>query len=416
MHPLASWLARRLPFHYGWLILATVCCAGFARQAPAVATLSIFVEPMTAEFGWSRTAISGAVSLGGVLAAVVAPFLGPRLDAKGARVVLCLAVLATAVSTMLLSLAGSLVVFYLLFCFARMNFAAPFDLAIHGAIANWFVARRARAVSIATLAQMAGLVTLPLIAQAAISGGGWRTGWLVVGFAVLLVGLPPVWFLMVRRPEDLGLAPESGRAGEGRAPVVEPAFTRAQALRTPAFWLLALFTLAVYPVQAGVSLHQAPHLIERGLDASIAASVVATFSAVSALVALGYGFWPRRLPLNLALVATGLALGLSALAMREIDGLGSAYLSAALFGVGIAGLITMLPLAWANYFGRASFGAIRGIALSIQVLAQASGPLLSGVLRDLTGDYALSLLCLGGLGLGGAVIALLARAPRVARP
>ena len=102
--------------------------------------------------------------------------------------------------------------------------------------------------------------------------------------------------------------------------------------------------------------------------------------------------------------------------MREIDGPGSAYLSAALFGVGIAGLITVLPLAWANYFGRASFGAIRGIALSIQVLAQASGPLLSGVLRDLTGDYALSLLCLGVLGLGGAVVALFARAPRVARP
>jgi len=54
---IARGLAGRTPFFYGWIILFAVCCAGFARQGPAVATLSIFVEPMTSEFGWSRTAI-----------------------------------------------------------------------------------------------------------------------------------------------------------------------------------------------------------------------------------------------------------------------------------------------------------------------------------------------------------------------
>ena len=69
------------------------------------------------------------------------------------------------------------------------------------------------------------------------------------------------------------------------------------------------------------------------------------------------------------------------------------YLGAAIFGIGIGGLLTMLPLAWGDYFGRASYGAIRGIALSVQVLAQASGPLLSGMLRDGSGSYNLSLEC-----------------------
>src|SRR6516162_5138942 len=44
-------LSRRLPFFYGWVVLGCLCCAGFARQGPAVATLSIFVEPLTREFG-----------------------------------------------------------------------------------------------------------------------------------------------------------------------------------------------------------------------------------------------------------------------------------------------------------------------------------------------------------------------------
>jgi MFS family permease len=85
---LPSLLVRQLPFYYGWVILGCVCCAGFARQASSVAVLSIFVAPMTGEFGWSRTAISGAVSLGGILAAIASPFLGPVLDRRGPRVVL----------------------------------------------------------------------------------------------------------------------------------------------------------------------------------------------------------------------------------------------------------------------------------------------------------------------------------------
>ncbi|HEX5959553.1 MAG TPA: MFS transporter, partial [Hyphomicrobiaceae bacterium] len=165
---LAPRLAASLPFWYGWVVLACLCCAGFARQGPSVASLSIFIDPLTREFGWSRTALSGAVSLGGLLAAVVTPLIGPLLDRRGSRLVLCLAVLVNGVALLLLSLTPSLLVFYLLFCVARMNWAGPFDIGIYGALAKWFVGRRAFAASTATLAQMAGLVAMPLIAQLAI--------------------------------------------------------------------------------------------------------------------------------------------------------------------------------------------------------------------------------------------------------
>ena len=205
---LATLLISRLPFFYGWVILACVCFAGFARQGPAVATLSIFVEPMTTEFGWSRTALSGAVSLGGVMAALASPLIGPVLDRQGARLMLCAAVLVTSLSTMLLSLTQSLAAFYIFFCIARLNFASTFDIGIYGALNSWFVARRAFASSIANLAQMAGLVALPLIAHVAIERDGWRAGWLAVGVTVLLVGFVPNWLFMVRRPEDVGLLPD----------------------------------------------------------------------------------------------------------------------------------------------------------------------------------------------------------------
>src|SRR5882724_2173549 len=162
---LATLLSARLSVFYGWIILGCLCCAGFSRQGPAVATLSIFVEPLTREFGWSRNAVSGAVSLGGVLAALSSPLIGPLLDRHGSRVALCLAVLVTGFAMMLLSLTQSLLVFYLLFCTARMNWAGPFELGIYSGVSNWFVARRAFATSVATVAQLAGLVAMPLIAQ-----------------------------------------------------------------------------------------------------------------------------------------------------------------------------------------------------------------------------------------------------------
>ena len=418
---LATWLLPRLPFFYGWVILACACTAGFSRQGPAVATLSVFVEPMTREFGWTRTALSGAVSLGGVMAAIASPLLGPVLDRRGARLVLSAAVLVTGVCTMALSLTQTLLAFYVFFCIARMNFAGPFDLGIYGAVNSWFLSRRALATSIANLAQMAGLVVMPLLAHLAMMQQDWRAGWLMVGSIVLVVGFVPTWLLMVRRPEDVGLLPDgrqvaphgSGPGGATRAPapIPEPVFTRSEALRTPAFWLLALYTLAVYPVQAGMSLHQAPHLIERGLSPTFAATIVSTFSLLSALSSLAFGLITRRLGVRIALVLSALFLGVSALLMMGVAAPWQGYAAACCFGIGIGGVLTVLPIAWADYFGRRSFGAIRGAALTVQVTAQASGPLLSGVLRDVTGDYVASLLCFAAISFAGALIGLLARAP-----
>ena len=406
-------MSGRLPFFYGWVILGCLCCAGFSRQGPAVATLSIFVEPLTREFGWSRAALSGAVSLGGVLAALTSPLIGPLVDRYGSRAALSLAVLATGAAMMLLSLTQSLLVFYLLFCVARMVWAGPFELAIYGGLNNWFVARRAFATSIATVAQMAGLVAMPLIAQLAMQHSGWRFGWLAIGLLTLTVGFLPVWLFMVRRPEDLGLLPDRQPAIAARPPQLdEPSFSRREAVGTAAFWLLLLYTVLIYPVQAGVSLHQAAHLIERGVAPTIAATIVSTFSLTSAVASLACGFLPRSLPIRYPMALIGVLLTVATLLMVGISSAGQGYVAAAMFGFGIGGLLTLLPIAWADYFGRANYAAIRSVALSAQVLAQAAGPLLSGALHDWTGNYALSLQCFAVLSGLSTLAALMARRPK----
>lgn len=320
---------------------------------------------------------------------------------------------------MALSLTQSLAVFYLLYCIIRMNFAGPFDLGIYGAVNNWFIARRATANALATTAQMVGLATLPLIGQAAIvQYGSWRAGWIAIGLAVLAIGFLPSVLLIVRAPEDVGLHPDNHAptapqtataAPTSRTP--EPHFTRAQALRTRAFWLLALFTVFAYPVQAGVSLHQAAYLVERGLSPTTAATIVGAFSFASGCGSLGFGFLPRRLPVRYRLAGVGALQAVGTLGLLVATTTPEFSTAAAIFGAGIGGLLTLPPVAWADYYGRRSYGAIRGVALTFQVLAQAAGPLLSGILRDATGTYALSLECFATLSVLAVIAALFARPP-----
>jgi sugar phosphate permease len=412
-------LSARLPFFYGWIVLACLCCAGFSRQGGATTTFSVFVEPLTREFGWSRTAISGAASLGGVLAALLSPLIGPLLDRHGSRAALCLAVLGTGIAALLLSLTQSLPVFYLLFCIARLNWASPFELGIYSALNNWFVVRRPLANSIATVAQMAGLVAMPLIAQLAMRGHSWRAGWIAIGLAVLAVGFVPVWLFMVRRPEDLGLLPDAAapatrERGHASSGPIETTFSRRQAVRTSAFWLLLGYTVLVYPVQAGVSLHQAANLIEQGVTPTMAASTVSLFSLMSGVASAACGFMPRSLPIRYPMALGGVFLTIGCLAMIGIASPLQGMVAAALFGIGIGGMLTLLPVAWADYFGRANYGAIRGMALSAQVLAQASGPLLSGALRDWTGSYTRSLECFAALSALSILAVWAARQPRAA--
>jgi MFS family permease len=389
--------------HAGWVVLAALCCVGFARQGPAVATLSIFVDPLTREFGWSRTALSGAVSLAGVLAALVSPLIGPLVDRHGSRLVLCAAVLVNAAALALLSFTPSLFFFYVFFCIARTNWAVPFDIGIYGAINARFVERRALATSIATMAQGAGLVAMPLLAQLVIDDGGWRMAWLALAALTLAVGLLPAWLFLGGNPAERPASP-AARA--------EPTFSRAEAVRTPAFWALMLYTVLVFPVQAGVSLHQASHLVERGLEPAAAATAVSLFSLLAGVGTFAPGLLPRWLPIRFAIAACSLLLLGGILLMTRIDSDAAGYVAGGLFGFGIGAVLTLLPVAWADYFGARNYGAIRGLALSAQVLAQAVGPILSGALHDLTGNYQRSLQAFALLSALSVAIALAAKPPR----
>jgi MFS family permease len=133
-------------------------------------------------------------------------------------------------------------------------------------------------------------------------------------------------------------------------------------------------------------------------------------SAAASSLAFGWigGRWPVRFGLSLAAGVTSVGATL----MLAIAGATEGYVAALLFGSGIGGVLTLVPVAFAEYFGRLSYGTVRGIALPVQVVGQAAGPILAGILYDLDGNYVTALYTFIVLAAGATALPLFAHPPR----
>ena len=418
-------LAQRLPFYYGWVILAVASVPSFgARPVMAVATLSVFVVPMTDEFGWSRAQFSGAVSLGALFGLLVSPFAGRLIDRYGSGVLLSASSAVVGLCAIGLSLTSPIWSFYALYVPGRAVFSSPLELGTSTAVSNWFIRRRPMGLAYMGVIQGIGLTIFPVIAQVLIDGWGWRTAWLAVGIFTLSTGIIPMLLLMARRPEDMGLeadpekdhrtVPTSNVAAAGAPPSAsntESNYTVRQALATRAFWLLAIFSVFGFVVQAGVSLHQVPHYIGQGVPTHLAALTASTFAFGQVPGGVFWSFWARRVPLRVLLSVAAATMSVGAIGTGFSSSLSTGIPMGFLLGVGVGGIHLLLRLTWADYYGRLHLGSIRGLTLPAQIGGQAIGPIIAGFMYDSTGGYETPFTAFGIIVAFAAVMVLTATPP-----
>jgi len=418
-------LAQRLPFYYGWVILAVASVPSFgARPVMAVATLSVFVVPMTDEFGWSRAQFSGAVSLGALFGLLVSPFAGRLIDRYGSGVLLSASSAVVGLCAIGLSLTSPIWSFYALYVPGRAVFSSPLELGTSTAVSNWFIRRRPMGLAYMGVIQGIGLTIFPVIAQVLIDGWGWRTAWLAVGIFTLSTGIIPMLLLMARRPEDMGLeadpekdhrtVPTSNVAAAGAPPSAsntESNYTVRQALATRAFWLLAIFSVFGFVVQAGISLHQVPHYIGQGVPTHLAALTASTFAFGQVPGGVFWSFWARRVPLRVLLSVAAATMSVGAIGTGFSSSLSTGIPMGFLLGVGVGGIHLLLRLTWADYYGRLHLGSIRGLTLPAQIGGQAIGPIIAGFMYDSTGGYETPFTAFGIIVAFAAVMVLTATPP-----
>ena len=413
-------LSDRLPFYYGWVIFASAVTIAFSsRPVMAVATLSVFVVPMTESFGWSRGLISGAISMGGVCAILISPFAGKLIDKYGSGIVLAFASTIIGICSLGISFITQPWLFYALYVPGRAVFSGPLELGASTAVSNWFTHRRPFALAALGVFHSIGLASLPILMQMIIIGWNWRIAWGTLGIYTLAIGVLPSFLLMARRPEDMGFSPESRERGEltsrlsSSIPIdeQEQSFTVSQALHTRAFWILSLFSFAVFVIQSGVSLHQVPHFIHQGLPGSVAVLTASTFAISQTAGQILSATMARWVPLRVLLSIVGLAAALGAAGTGMSTTLGWGIISAAVLGSAIGGLHLLLRLTYAEYYGRLHLGSIRGITIGSQLSGQVIGPIAAGSMYDFTSSYQLPFLLFAICVLVTSVVVLAATPP-----
>ena len=419
-------LAQRLPFYYGWIIWSVASLPGIgARSVMSVSTLSVFVIPMTDEFGWSRGLFSGAVSLGALCGLIISPFAGRLVDRYGSGVIVAGSSAMVGACAVAMAVVSHSAALYAAYVPGRAAFSSPLELGTSTAVSNWFIRRRPMALAWLGVVQSSGLVVVPLVAAALISGWGWRTAWVSLGVFTLTTGVLPALLVMARRPEDVGLKADpagdeteaefssggrvGGRSGARIWPEVN--FTVEEALATKAFWLLALFSVTGFIVQAGISLHQVPHYIGQGVPVHLAAVTASIFALGQIPGGLFWSSLSRQIPVRILLALSGLTVALGAFGTSLSSTISWGIPAAFTLGFGVGGLHTLLRLAWADYYGRQHLGSIRGLTLPAQIGGQAIGPVVAGFLFDATGDYRTPFIIFGAAVSMGALLVLSAVPP-----
>lgn len=405
--------------YYGWWVAGAASGIEFANAATAIGILSVFVIPMSQEFGWSRTEVAGATSLGSVLGAGLAPFIGGLVDRFGARVILVTGGTVIALGCLYLSMAQALLGFYVAFTTVRIADQGMVKIAASVSAGKWFYRYRGRAMGFVHFGGSLGVIVMAPLIQWVISGWDWRTAWVMLAAVMFCVGVIPCALLVRRQPEDLGLpidgVPESAGAAAGAGlERDEREYPLREVLRTPAFWLILASLFVASTATSGIGLHLVPHLTQQGLSPAAAVAAVSVMSLSGAGAALLAGAAAERMPAKWLLALLFLLAAVSMGVLARADTLAETYLFAVLQGLVGSGVNTVAPVMWASYYGRRTLGSIFGMSRAAQVVGFGVGPLGSAILYDRTGTYQGAFLFLAIGAVGAAAVLATARRPSLA--
>ena len=240
-------------------------------MAPSVFVLGIFLSPMADEFGWSRTLIAGAVSVGAVASMFLSPVMGWVVDRYGSRMILTVSMLVLGAAVTSLAWATAPIFFYMGFATGRIIFHVPVQIGSGAVVSRWFVRKRGRAIGLIYLAGAVGGIVFIQIASLAMLQSGVAAAWIAMGVVVLAVSVVPSALLIVDRPEDIGLVPDGDTASEQRpkdtpkASAIRAAtgtpvnygtyedWTPRAAMRTVALWVIWCRGFTIYDPSRRVS-------------------------------------------------------------------------------------------------------------------------------------------------------------------
>jgi MFS family permease len=348
-------------------------------NALLASTQGLFMQPLAAAFGLSRTSISAIMLISPCLVALCVPFAGRAMDRYGLRRVLLPGIALFGIVHLCMGRAGS--ASQLIALSVLLSVAAS----LHGAVGYaklvslWFARHRGMVLGlVVALGTGVSSALAPQALRLIIRDHGWREAYAALGVLILGVGFPTLFFLLRE--------PESGHRLSSDAASL-PGLTATEAMRKPAFWLMLGAMLCASTALLGTIIHAYPMLTERGFSPGIATTAVSISFLGSVFGQLFSGYLVDRINSPRTALPFFIAAFFGVLIVHSASMPAPLLAGAAFLGVGTGAENALAAYLTSRYFGLRGFGNIFGFMLGAATLGVGIGLMMMGITHDLAGDY-----------------------------
>ena len=406
--------------YYGWFMVGIVSAMRMLGGGLHGYGFTVFFLPVSDDLGLNRAQTSLAFSLARAEGAIEAPVVGYLVDRLGPKPLMVTAALFAGIGYIALSWIDSYTGFLITYLgLISLAYSAGFIQTPMVVANNWFIRKRARAMTVVGSAvTIGGTLITPLLATV-VNGWGWRWGAFLAGCTFLLICVP-LSLQIKRSPESIGLRPdgdgpavEDHRRGLDGSSLSKSSFSTdvspTAAMKTLAFWSLAFSMLARVATQSTMMVHFIPIMVWKGISQERAALLLSTF----ALLNLGFHFflgWIADRMNKPQLISFWMFFPVTAILILIAS---ESQFSLWLFAILFSTLDAAFPVTWAicgDFFGRKHFATIRGNMTFFYMWGSALGPVIAGFIYDQTQDYSSVLwAAVGTLTLSALLTALLIR-------
>jgi sugar phosphate permease len=380
---------------YGWWVLAGIFSHYTALVGVQIYTLPLFYPPLMGEFGWSEVEVTRAATISFLAGAAITSFVSALFDRFSVRIFMILGAIAYVLGQFYywsLETLTQMTIIYLIFTFSQVSSGQVPTMLV---VTRWFKRYRGIAIAITLTGTSLGAAIFPLVIRNALAVGRWRDAILTLAIISGIMMVLPLIFFLRSRPEDKGLLPD-GDSAQTEASVMPdqqalPAGpSLKEALRMPAFYVLACTTGALWFCMNGIAQHQAIFMNdELGIPMDtvpVIASAIFWFAIPGKLL---FGYLSDRFDkvLIMLIVVVLLIAGLSMLRMATADNLWTLYGYAAVYGIGFSGTFAMIQLVIAEFFAGRSYGKILGVLTTVDVAAGGIAITVIAIMKEAFNSY-----------------------------
>ena len=394
--------AKKPKIFYGWYIVLASVLSNALLSGIVWGGFGAFIIPIETTFGWSRSAISGAMALRQLESGILAPFVGWVVDKFGGRLVIIGGAITTGLGLMALGwFSVGIISFYFFFIIVAIGTSGVSHAVTWPVIiSRWFDRKKGLAVGIAVTGPTIG-TTLIILNTALEDRFGWRSVLGVYGIVVILfVGL--MGAIVRDRPEELGLNPDGDISNHEQLgsnslqldSVNSKGLTFQETIRTSSFWLLAVYLGGMFISSSGFLTHEHVYFVDDlKFNARDAAVMVTLTFAFSAIGRVGSGWLMDHMDYRVVMAAASLLMSFSFL-YAQIFEITNSWLALPFilgFGISFGSNIPMRAVLASMIFGNRALGSVIGILNGAIVGAGLIGPLMLGIIYDWKGSYSIGI-------------------------